>query len=235
MNHLTEDQLTAAYYDELDSTPRVHLNECAECGAEFERLKVLLDGLRDHPVPERGPAWENELWRRLSLEPRVPIVKRLMPRLRWWMAIPAFAAVAVIAFVAGMLTQHQRARQSAPQQTGERVLLIAIGDHLDRSQIVLAELVHGSAASVDLAGERARARDLLADNRLLRQTAARAGETSSAAVLDDLERILMEIANSPSDMNESDLEAIQQRIENAGLLFKVRIISTNVKRKGMKL
>ena len=154
---------------------------------------------------------------------------------RWWMAIPAFAAVVAAAFIAGMLTEHQRIGNGNHRQAGERVLLIAIGDHLDRSQIVLAELKHASATGIDLAGERETARDLLTDNRLLRQTAARAGEALSLSVLDELERVLLDIANSPSSMTGADIEAIQRRIDNEGLLLKVRIVSTNARHKGMKL
>ncbi len=69
----------------------------------------------------------------------------------------------------------------------------------------------------------------------LRQTAARAGDASQAALLDELERVLLDIANSPSNISSGDLETLQRRIESEGLLFKVRITSTDVREKGQKL
>ena len=239
MNHLTEEQFTAAYYGEIDSSSRLHLNKCSECSAEYERLKQLLEDLREYPVPERGPSWEGELWERLAVPLQAQAPKAGVPwwrsSRRWWILAPAFAAVVTIAFIAGMLTEHQRVRQQPTGHGSERVLLMAIGDHLDRSQIVLAELAHAPPAGIDLSDEREAARNLLTDNRLLRQTATRSGELTSAAVLDELERILLDIANSPSGIGDSDLQAIQRRIESDGLLLKVRIISTNIRHKGMKL
>lgn len=83
---------------------------------------------------------------------------------------------------------------------------------------------------MDLGDERDRARELVGENRLLRQTATRTGDLSDAALLDELERTLLDIANGPAN-----LEMLQQRIENEGLLFKVRIIETNVRQKGQQL
>ena len=44
-------------------------------------------------------------------------------------------------------------------------------------------------------------------------------------MLDELERALLDIAHSPSEITAPELESLQRRIENEGLLFKVRIIS----------
>ena len=112
---------------------------------------------------------------------------------------------------------------------------MVIGDHLDRSQILLTELVNASPGSIDLRDERDRARDLLNENRLLRQTAARTGDPSHAALLDELERVLLDIANTGPSSSPADLEALQRRIGSEGLLFKVRIVDANIREKGQKI
>jgi hypothetical protein len=61
------------------------------------------------------------------------------------------------------------------------------------------------------------------------------GDASRAAVLDELERALLDIAHSPSQISAPELESLQRRIENEGLLFKVRIISSNIHHKGQQL
>ncbi len=61
---------------------------------------------------------------------------------------------------------------AAAEQIRERILLSDVGDHLDRSQMALVELVSSDDnTSMDMAGERSRAEQLVADNRLYRQTA----------------------------------------------------------------
>ena len=74
--------------------------------------------------------------------------------------------------------------------------------------------------------------DLLATSRLYRQDAAEAGERSIAAVLDDLERALIEIVHSPAKATPADLELMRRRIDAASLLFKVRVMSDELQRRG---
>jgi hypothetical protein len=115
--------------------------------------------------------------------------------------------------------------------------MVALGDHLDRSQMVLVEMQHAQATTgdklneADISAQQQYAEDLIADNRLYRQVATQQGDTNVAGVLEDLERILMEIANSPSKLDEKELEDLQKRIEDKGILFKVRVIGSAVKEK----
>jgi hypothetical protein len=236
MNHLGDEELTEAYYGDEEPEARRHLNECAECQAALQHLKTLLDELLADTVPERGAAYGAEVWNRLL--PRLPLEKPRRVWLRWWAAVPVLAALLAVAFLAGRFTES-RFKQSttagiAPQAR-QRILLITLGNHLDRSEILLAELVNAAPGAADLSDESSSARDLLDENRLLRQTAASTGDASQAAVLDELERVLLDIAHSPSELSAPELESLQRRIENEGLLFKVRIISSNIHHKGQQL
>ena len=236
MNHLSEEELTQAYYGDEEPESRRHpearrhLADCAECQAAFQHLKTMLDELLSESVPERGTAYGAEVWNRLL--PRLPLEKPRRVWLRWWTAVPALAGLLAVAFLAGRFTQP---KTGISPQARQRVLLITLGNHLDRSEILLAELVNAPPGAADFGDERSSARDLLDENRLLRQTAGRTGDASHAAVLDELERALLDIANSPSEISASELESLQKRIENEGLLFKVRIISSNIHHKGRRL
>ncbi len=233
MTHLAEEQLTSAYYGNTDAETRAHLDGCTKCRSNFERLKEMLDAIREYPVPERPASYGNDVWIRLL--PQLSIRKPRQSWFRWWVPIPAGIALAAVAFVAGILTQQHRQLGVIPETARERVLLMAMSDHLERSQIVLAELLNSTPEGMDFNEERRRARDLLTENRLLRQAAVRSGDASDAAVLDDLERALLNIANSPSSASSTDIEALQRRVENDGLLFKVRIVSTDARQKGQQL
>ena len=103
-------------------------------------------------------------------------------------------------------------------------------DHLERSEMVLVELVNaGSDDGADISTEQRRAQDLVPAGRLYRQAALRAGETSLASVLDDLERLLVEVAHSPSPLSSPELEGFRRRIESGGLLFRIRILDSQVR------
>ncbi len=239
MNHLSEEQLVLYYYGEGDGSPevRAHLDGCEGCRAEYANLQRVLNVVDAAPVPERDGNYAEQVWNRLqpSLGGR-----------RWWSLrapVPRWAAAAVAALliVAAFLAGRYYPKAPSGSQTAnagqvrERILLVAVGHHLERSQTVLLEVVNAQPGQpLDVAAERERAGDLVADNRLYRQTAARAGDTRVASVLDDLEPVLMEIANGPDHLTPEEVENLRQRIEGDGILFKVRVAGSTMRNREEK-
>jgi hypothetical protein len=126
--------------------------------------------------------------------------------------------------------QAAHAGRASRQQLRRTVLLVAVGDHLERSQMALVELVNlTDGHQVDIAPEQERARDLVAENRLIRQTAVDTGNPALVSLLDELERVLVEVANSPSEMPKADYDRVRQQIESQGIIFKVRAVSEHVR------
>ena len=79
---------------------------------------------------------------------------------------------------------------------------------------------------VDITLERARAEELVAANRLYRQSVEASGDTTVTQLLDELERLLVELAASPDHLPPADMQRVQQQIAARDLLFKVRVVST---------
>src|SRR5204863_160268 len=126
----------------------------------------------------------------------------------------------------------QVAGVSAPAaaDVSQRILLTSIADHLDRSERVLTDIMNAPDRG-DISTEQQWAEDLLTTSRLYRQDAVQAGERTVASVLDDLERSLLEIVHSPSEVRAADLEQIRRRIDAAALLFKVRVLSEELRQR----
>jgi Putative zinc-finger len=252
--HPREEQLNDYVDDALDARDSElvssHLEQCAECARFVSQLRHLLAEAREMPLTEPPQAAWQGIQRRLAdvTESRAP----------WYWGKPAWAlataAAVVMAFLAGRaIEQRQQLRdlrsagsnavvgpattvsgRSASDEASarERVLLVAVGDHLERSQMVLVELVNARPQKdLDISAERQSADELLASNRLYRQTAVRLGQANIASVLDDLERVLVEVARGPSQLSVQELAEIQQRIEAQGILFKVKIIGSDMHRK----
>jgi len=234
MNHLSEEELVLFYYGESQDASAIsqHLDQCEECRSGFRALQLVLNTVDSAPVPERGAEYGDAVWRRIE--------KRLGARKRrrmftWWLWAPAMAALVLAAFLAGRLSHRadaptKAANQNTPQ-VRERILLVAVGDHLERSQMVLAELSNApdQKGKLDISDERQMAEELLDDNRLYRQTARTNGDTAVASVLDDLERVLIEIAHSPSEVSADQLAELRRQIESRGLLFQVRVLGSRVR------
>jgi hypothetical protein len=148
--------------------------------------------------------------------------------------VAALAAALVLAFLLGRRFPDQPQPLSA--EVRERVLLVAVGDHLERSQMVLVELVNAPGdEAMNVRAQRALADELVSANRLYRQTAVRSGEPALAAVLEELERVLVEVAAGPDALTPGDLAELQRRIESRGLLFRVRVIGSQVREREKEL
>ena len=242
--HLTDDDLILHYYGEIspgdERLTAGHLQQCGLCRAEYTRLQRVLASIDERSVTvDPGPAFERTVWARL--EPTLKPARRGW--VGWLLTSPAplglAAAVVVLvvsAFFAGRALSPapaappEAAGAAAADQIRERILLSDVGEHLDRSQMALVELVSGDdSTSVDIANERSRAETLVADTRLYRQTAQETGDVVLSELLDEIERVLTEVAATPEAGSSHDLADVRRRIESRDLLFKVRVIASEIR------
>ena len=235
MKHMTEEQLIA--YREGLAAERAqfaeHLADCEKCRGEFERIEAVLAAMDTLPVPDPGGDYGRRVWQQIA--PRLPEKPA-----RWWQlwfepkrlgALASVAALLVVAFLAGRISTKERGGRegASKEQIRERVLVVAVGEHLGRSEMMLVELSNAepsdpSKKEVNISTEQRRAEDLLEENRLYRQTALKEGDAGLANVLDELERVLLDVAHSPEEVTPAQLEKIRQKIEAQGILFKVRVV-----------
>jgi hypothetical protein len=240
MSHLNEEQLILFYYGEEGDTLTAerHLEECGDCRALFGSLQRVLNVVDSLPLPERGAEYGQRVWRRI--ERRLPagggsrIKGWLRPGpWRWAAAGAACAALMAAAFLAGrFLPPAPKPAQmaAADSQAGERILMVAVGDYLERSQMVLIELANANPKDgLDISAEQERAGDLVSETRLYRQTAAHTGDTAVSSVLEELERVLLDITHAPSQISPQELEKMRRRLEAEGILFKIRVLGSNVR------
>ncbi len=68
----------------------------------------------------------------------------------------------------------------------------------------------------------------------MRQTLAREGDSSTLALLDEVERFMLEVANSTEKLTPVEMRQLRERIGSGSLLFKVRIIESNLRNEGQK-
>jgi hypothetical protein len=230
MKHLSEEDLILIYYGE----PGVpwgaqHLAECGQCKAAADSIAQTLDLCNEWKVPVPDAGFERRVW---DCRPRAWSVPRSRSVSRW-MAVAAAAVLLVGAFLLG---RGSRAPQPAilaglSSQARERILEISLADHLDRAGMLLTEISNAG----DFTSERGRAQDLVEEGRLMRQTLARQGASPTLTFLDEVERVLLEVANAPDSVSPREVEELQQRIGSGSLLFKVRIIESNLRTQGQKL
>ncbi len=194
-------------------------------------MSRVLDAMNGLEVPEPLDGLSERVWQRIA-----PELAASRPRWRDWLApgrlaaVGAMAALVIAAFLAGRVSQRQTQTAGLSGPVRERIMLVAVGEHLEQSQMILIELMNSNAkGTVDISEEQQRAQDLIGENRLYRQAALRTGDKSVSNVLDELERVLLDVAHSPSKLNSAEFEQIRQRIEADGILFKIRVVGSNLR------
>ncbi len=231
MKHLSEEELVEYYYREGNRiAAERHLRECAECATAYETLRRDLSELKAEPVPEHGAGYGESVWR--AIRNSLPVYQK--KQTAWWrnwatLKYAGMLAVLVVAaFLAGRYWPSSH-RQIAGNDANarERLMLVVLGDHLERSERLLVELKHagGVAAGSPIQSE---AKELLTENRLYRETASQLNDPALSSSLDHLERLLVEIANDPNGLSEADTDRLQKEMNSDGLLFEIRVLRTRV-------
>jgi hypothetical protein len=224
-----------------------HLDECTDCAAVYRSLAGTLRMLAAPEAPERGDQYGLEVWQRI----RHRLPEQDAP---WWLAwlrqdrlaiAGVVATLLVAAFGAGrwwscgapapgsvtpaIATLVSRpGTPAAGDEARQRILLTSVAEHFDRSERILTDIMNAPEGG-DISAEQRWAEDLVATSRLYRQDAVDAGEQSVAAVLDELERSLLEIVHTPSRATAANLDEIRRRIDAASLLFKVRVLGRELR------
>ena len=242
MSHPTEDELIQHLCGENAPADRErlqdHLSVCDECRLACEEITGALTMVNDS-VPEPPDGFERIVWARV--QQAIADVPR-PSRWTWRAFVPAgalaAAAIAGIAFLArpGVSTTPQTTvvttapppADATDTSARDRVLYAALNSHFQQTEMLLVELRNASPGdSLDF--ERISADELVSAGRLYRLTAEHAGYRVLAQVLDDLEPVLVEVANSPKRISPNDRRWLQSRIDDNALIFKVRAATSDIR------
>jgi hypothetical protein len=243
MKHLNEAELIEHYYEESANMAERerHLNVCPACAKTYAELRRDLEAVKPLAPPARGEDYGEQVWQ--TLRASLPVYEK--PRRRtlsqFWQPLAwatACAMLVAVAFYAGRQWQRKQTPAvavAADPHARQRVVIVVLGDHLDRSERLLVELNHaGTHDGWEASPLRSEARELLATNRLVRQSAIETGDLGAEASLDRLERLLVELANQPDGQSEADLNRLRQEMNTDSLLFDIRVLRSRVNSPGIE-
>ena len=239
------------FYGELDPAEHAsierHLRDCVECRGALEELSFIRTALASRPVVDAPPeGWAGFMARLDSTLGQVPAPARparfQRARFHSYVAPLAMAALLVLATLSVWFTAG--ARRAAPSggtdvggvpppAPGEthaaRPGLTAVTEeHFERSKLVVLGLTTKDprhTAPADWTYERQLASDLLSDTRMYRLAAERRGMDDLAAVMRDLELVLLQ-ASVTSEPDSEALGQIQRLIRKRDLLQKINVVTS---------
>jgi len=250
MNHLSEEELVDRVYGDGADDAASHLDQCATCAQAYAELQRDVAELRCPEPPEPGSGYEAHVWNaiRYGLPAYRPRRKLFVaPGLASsWFAQPlvqrlAYAALCALlaagAFYTGRHWDHlsgktEIAGNKPTPQPRQPIVVVVLGDHLDRSERLLVELKHADVESNDsiAAPLRDEAKSLLAANRVCRKNAEEEnGDPALKSALDHLDHLLNEMANQPGGLSADSIAKFKQEMEADGLLFEVRVLRSRVR------
>src|SRR5687767_14836411 len=159
--HPDEEALVLLFYGDTgpdeERQMTAHLDSCAECQPVWQQIRTTLAAVDAAAVPEPPADFERVMWARVQGELDT---MRVTPT-PWWslrhlLPAGALAAVLLAMFAIGRYwpgatpseltqgdTQAIPAKVAASQS--ERALLVAMDDHLERSELLLVELMNAPA------------------------------------------------------------------------------------------
>ncbi len=228
MPHPSEDDLVLHYYGEADHA--AHLDSCSACREQFRALQSSLNLVDTLEAPAPPANIETKVWNHIAATESIATPTGINWR---WFLFPALAtACLAIAFFAGRFTKAPDGVTAIAYLPQQAILRAQAAEHLERSKLVLLEIVHTDASATHEATlPRARAEELLSANRLLRRTAQSSGNARLAEMLDELERILIEIANAPDAPDAVLTNSLRARIRDQGVLFRLAITEKRITEK----
>jgi len=242
MKTITDDDLILLYYGEHDDPGLARrVAGDAELSRRFDALGETLGVLESATPPTRGDAYGARVWQRLV--PSLAQSGREVTRGRWagllqpWFSAASAAAVvavAALAFIAGQTTREPMpvpgpgVAMTAPTIDSGRLLQTQVSSHLGSVDVMLTQFANMPETGQGQAEQLAEwATEMLVSNRLYRRAAEAAGNRPLAAMLGELEPLLIELAHHSYENSPSTRERLQQEVQD-DLLFKVRVVNNDL-------
>jgi hypothetical protein len=240
MSHLREEELVEYFYtrDDAGAPAGRHVADCVECAEAYAALRTDLEEMEFAQPSARDADYGERVWE--SLAPKLqayPAPRRHWLRSGFWMGLSYATACGLLvtsAFIAGTLWEKNQthpvtATTSASSAPKEKVVLVVLGDHLDRSERLLVELKHADVDSAEMVSPlRDEAKSLLAANRVCLKSATQGDDPELKTALDNLNRLLDELANQPEGLNSAAIARLQSEMNSDGLLFEVRVLRSRI-------
>ena len=245
MSHLSEEELIEHYYAGRDwagggdpggknlRIAQRHLDGCAACAAESAKLADEMKEMDGLEYDKLSVAYGESVWDKVVKSlPALAMEEAPRRRVSWGLMLGWAAASAVLvvgAFEAGRLwenRQHPQSAQVKPQAPVQRqMVVVVLGDHLDRTERLLVELKHANGEDTDVVKPmRDEARSLLVANHMFREDADKSGDAALTQALDRLDQLLSDVANAPGGLDAASIARLQEEMQSEGLLFKVRVL-----------
>lgn len=254
-----EDLFLKALYDDLDDKERNqfhnHLKGCEACKLRYNRYKAtlqIMDRKQDQELPQEywDSYWDRLLDKMETPEketmrwiPKNKKFKIIIPLPSWSYKVGFALGVLVIGIFLGRTifspsSDILQERMSSKQKYNTLASLDArTNKFLEKSRILLLGIINydpdtDERSSFNLEGNREISQQLVQDVYSLQEDLEQTSQNKLSRLVEELELILLQIANLESEEDIAQIEMIQSGVEQKSILMKITI---NEMKKGYDL
>ena len=231
-----QDLFVESLYNELDATRQAqltaHLEACTHCRSTFEEMQDTLQIMSRHrQTPPDWKQFEARLQEQLQAEIARPTrVWGTLGRIpqKWVLRISAAAAILLVGIFIG---KYWLAPPKTASRTNEYMLETALLDrthnYLDQSKRLFLGIANmdtvAMESGLDLTSYRQASITLVQEGRGLSAALHGSRQQRLQRLVEDLEVILLQMANLEAEGDIMEIEIIQDGLEQSGLLFKINV------------
>lgn len=193
------------------------MNENREDRFEQELKRMAQDYHRPPETPR------DEMWARITAErARRRESMKVVPLRRWMTWSVAAAAVLVLGVAIGRWSMNVKEKNPGPRNE-EMAYRAAAAPYLTRTEALLTSFRAESRTGKVDADFAVQAQDLLVTTRLMLNSPA-ARDPRLASLLQDLETMLVQIAQLPAGNDRNDVDLINQGLDQRSVMLRLRTI-----------
>ncbi|HEU5465520.1 MAG TPA: hypothetical protein VFU75_01455 [Gemmatimonadales bacterium] len=193
------------------------MNENREDRFEQELKRMAQDYHRPPETPR------DEMWARITAErARRRESMKVVPLRRWMAWSLAAAAVLVLGVAIGRWSMNVKEKNPGPRNE-EMAYRAAAAPYLTRTEALLTSFRAESRNGKVDADFAVQAQDLLVTTRLMLNSPA-ARDPRLASLLQDLETMLVQIAQLPAGNDRNDVDLINQGLDQRSVMLRLRTI-----------
>ena len=243
--------MVGALYQELSSGRQrafdKHLATCPNCAEEYRQLSWTLKVMERRQAPAVAPAFWNGYWQRLSRRLERERAAPARPKWQEWFQpvmvplrpawITAAAAVLLVAtgvFIGRSIYMSQSGGAAAAARAGvfDPAAVAEFNSlasrYLERSRVLLLGLdnfdtEYDDPAVIDFSRQQLISQELLYQGRELRGHRVAASNQGLQYLIDQIEIILLQLANSEGENLKWTIQLVQEGIEKNTILLKITL------------
>ncbi len=235
-----------ALYNELNSDEEKyfndHLNSCDVCAKEYNELKSTLTLISEnHERVEPGDIFQTNFWNNLApkLEKRPSFIDTIITSFNEWFAanrsltyqLAGGTALIVIGIFLGrtFFSNDLQVNPTHGELSQQQLAIQASAErYIDRSKVLLLGMMNfdpetDDIESINLEQQQNISRELLAQASELKSDLNKPSTQQLKRLINDLEVILMQIANLETEFDLAGIDLIQSGIDRKGIFLKINI------------